>query len=183
VNDLAIPDVRVLKPRRFGDDRGWFAETWSRRSLSVDFCQDNMSMSTHVGTVRGLHFQRPPHAQAKLVSVMAGRILDVAVDIRTGSPTYGKHVAVELSASNGLQLFIPRGFAHGFCTLEPATVVMYKVDGFYSPESDAGVFWADPDLGIDWPVRGDTAELSSKDRGLPRFREVSSPFIFGQTTA
>ncbi len=173
---LAIPDVRLLKPRRFGDSRGWFAETWSRRSLDVAFCQDNMSRSAEVGTVRGLHFQKPPHAQAKLVMVLKGRILDVAVDIRRASPTFGRHVAVELSAEEGNQLFIPRGFAHGFCTLEPGTEVMYKVDDFYAPETDAGIFWADPDLAINWPVRVDQAHLSPKDLGLPRLKDIESPF-------
>ena len=173
---LAIPDVRLLRPRRFGDSRGWFAETWSRRSLDVAFCQDNMSRSAEVGTVRGLHFQKPPHAQAKLVMVLKGRILDVAVDIRRASPTFGRHVAVELSAEEGNQLFIPRGFAHGFCTLEPGTEVMYKVDDFYAPETDAGIFWADPDLAINWPVRVDQAHLSPKDLGLPRLKDIESPF-------
>lgn len=174
--DLPIPDVRLLKPRRFGDSRGWFAETWSRRSLDVAFCQDNMSRSAEVGTVRGLHFQKPPHAQAKLVMVLKGRILDVAVDIRRASPTFGRHVAVELSAEEGNQLFVPRGFAHGFCTLEPGTEVMYKVDDFYAPDTDAGIFWADPDLAINWPVRVDQAHLSPKDLGLPRLKDIESPF-------
>ena len=173
---LAIPDVRLLRPRRFGDSRGWFAETWSRRSLDVAFCQDNMSRSAEVGTVRGLHFQKPPHAQAKLVMVLKGRILDVAVDIRRASPTFGRHVAVEISAEEGNQLFIPRGFAHGFCTLEPGTEVMYKVDDFYAPETDAGIFWADPDLAINWPVRVDQAHLSPKDLGLPSLKDIESPF-------
>lgn len=174
--ELSIPDVRVLTPRRFGDDRGWFTETWSRRSLDIAFCQDNMSLSAQPGTIRGLHFQKPPHAQAKLVMVLQGAILDVAVDIRRASPTFGKHVAVELSAATGNQLFIPRGFAHGFCTLEPGTQVMYKVDDFYAPETDAGIHWADPDLAINWPVRVDQAHLSPKDLGLPRLKDIESPF-------
>jgi dTDP-4-dehydrorhamnose 3,5-epimerase len=165
-----------LTPRRFGDHRGWFTETWSRRTLDIAFCQDNMSLSAEVGTVRGLHFQKPPHAQAKLVMVLQGAILDVAVDIRSASPTFGQHVAVELSAATGNQLLIPRGFAHGFCTLEPGTQVMYKVDDFYAPESDAGIFWADPDLAINWPVRVDQAHLSPKDLGLPRLKDIESPF-------
>lgn len=171
-----IPEVQLFRPRRFGDDRGWFSETWNRRVIDLDFCQDNMSMSASAGTVRGLHFQRPPHAQAKLVSVLAGRIIDVAVDIRVGSPTFGSHVAVELSALEGDQLLVPRGFAHGFCTLEPGTIVMYKVDGFYAPESDAGIFWADPDLAIRWPIPIEQAQLSPKDMKLPRLRDISSPF-------
>ena len=174
--ELSIPDVRLLTPRRFGDHRGWFTETWSRRSLDIAFCQDNMSLSAEVGTIRGLHFQKPPHAQAKLVMVLQGAILDVAVDIRRASPTFGQHVAVELSAAAGNQLLIPRGFAHGFCTLEPGTQVMYKVDDFYAPETDAGIFWADPDLAINWPVRVDQAHLSPKDLGLPRLKDIESPF-------
>jgi dTDP-4-dehydrorhamnose 3,5-epimerase len=174
--ELSIPDVRLITPRRFGDHRGWFTETWSRRTLDIGFCQDNMSLSAEVGTIRGLHFQKPPHAQAKLVMVLQGAILDVAVDIRSASPTFGQHVAVELSAAAGNQLLIPRGFAHGFCTLEPGTQVMYKVDDFYAPESDAGIFWADPDLAINWPVRVDQAHLSPKDLGLPRLKDIESPF-------
>ena len=174
--ELSIPDVRLLTPRRFGDHRGWFTETWSRRTLDIAFCQDNMSLSAEMGTIRGLHFQKPPHAQAKLIMVLQGAILDVAVDIRRASPTFGQHVAVELSAAAGNQLLIPRGFAHGFCTLEPGTQVMYKVDDFYAPESDAGIFWADPDLAINWPVRVDQAHLSPKDLGLPRLKDIESPF-------
>ena len=174
--ELSIPDVRLITPRRFGDHRGWFTETWSRRSLDIAFCQDNMSLSAEVGTIRGLHFQKPPHAQAKLVMVLQGAILDVAVDIRRASPTFGRHVAVELNAAAGNQLFIPRGFAHGFCTLEPGTQVMYKVDDFYAPETDAGIHWADPDLAINWPVRVDQAHLSPKDLGLPRLKDIESPF-------
>jgi dTDP-4-dehydrorhamnose 3,5-epimerase len=174
--ELSIPDVRLITPRRFGDHRGWFTETWSRRTLDIAFCQDNMSLSAEMGTIRGLHFQKPPHAQAKLIMVLQGAILDVAVDIRRASPTFGQHVAVELSAAAGNQLLIPRGFAHGFCTLEPGTQVMYKVDDFYAPESDAGIFWADPDLAINWPVRVDQAHLSPKDLGLPRLKDIESPF-------
>jgi len=174
--ELSIPDVRLLTPRRFGDHRGWFTETWSRRTHDIAFCQDNMSLSAEVGTIRGLHFQKPPHAQAKLVMVLQGAILDVAVDIRRASSTFGQHVAVELSAAAGNQLLIPRGFAHGFCTLEPGTQVMYKVDDFFAPESDAGIFWADPDLAINWPVRVDQAHLSPKDLGLPRLKDIESPF-------
>lgn len=173
---LAIPDVKLITPRRFADDRGWFTETWSRNALDVDFCQDNQSLSHAIGTVRGLHFQKPPHAQAKLVSVLRGRILDVAVDIRRGSPTFGRHVAVELSAEDGNQLFVPRGFAHGFCTLERDTHVLYKVDAFYAPESDAGLYWADAALGITWPVDEAKAHLSPKDAKLPRLADIVSPF-------
>lgn len=173
---LYIPDVKLFKPRRFSDDRGWFTESWSRQVLDIDFCQDNQSLSTQAGTVRGLHFQRPPFAQAKLVSVLKGRILDIAVDIRKESPTYGKHVAIELSAEEGNQILVPCGFAHGFCTLEPSTLVMYKVDAHYAPESDAGIFWADEALSIKWPVSPDQARVSSKDTKLPRLGEMVSPF-------
>jgi dTDP-4-dehydrorhamnose 3,5-epimerase len=182
VTELSIPDVRLITPRRFSDDRGWFAETWSSRTLDVGFCQDNMSMSGKVGTIRGLHFQKPPHAQAKLVMVLRGRILDVAVDLRRSSPTFGRHVAIELDAEKGHQLFIPAGFAHGFCTLEPDTMVMYKVDGFYAPESDAGLLWSDPALAITWPVTPADAELSPKDQNLPRLSEIVSPFTYGVVT-
>ena len=174
--ELSIPDVRLITPRRFSDDRGWFAETWSSRTLDVGFCQDNMSMSAKVGTIRGLHFQKPPHAQAKLVMVLQGRILDVAVDLRRSSPTFGRHVAVELDAATGRQLFIPAGFAHGFCTLEPDTLVQYKVDALYAPQVDAGIFWADDSLGIPWPVSRDGAHLSQKDADLPRLADIVSPF-------
>ena len=173
---LAIPDVRLLKPRRFGDSRGWFAETWSRRSLDVAFCQDNMSRSAEVGTVRGLHFQKPPHAQAKLVMVLKGRILDVAVDIRKSSPTFGRHVAVELSATEGNQLFVPQGFAHGFCTLEPNTEIAYKVTSFYAPAHDCGLLWSDPALDISWPVDRDAAVLSEKDTRYPRLADLEQTF-------
>lgn len=173
---LAIPDVKLITPRRFADSRGWFTETWSRKALDVAFCQDNLSLSHEIGTVRGLHFQKPPHAQAKLVSVLKGRILDVAVDIRKASPTFGRHVAVELGASEGNQLFVPQGFAHGFCTLEPDTMVQYKVDAFYAPDADAGIYWADETLGITWPVAPDKAHLSPKDVALPRLGTIVSPF-------
>ncbi|NOT39671.1 MAG: dTDP-4-dehydrorhamnose 3,5-epimerase [Alphaproteobacteria bacterium] len=181
VRPLAIPGLKLIAPRRFADARGYFAETWNRKTfraagIDADFCQDNQSLSRAVGTVRGLHFQNPPHAQAKLVGVLAGRIFDVAVDLRTASPTFGKHAAVELSAANGAQLFVPAGFAHGFCTLEPDTVVAYKVDAHYAPEADAGIFWADDALGIAWPVTGDKAQLSPKDAALPLLEDLVNPF-------
>ena len=174
--ELSIPDVKLFTPRRFSDNRGWFSETWGRKILDIDFCQDNQSLSLEIGTVRGLHFQKPPFAQAKLVSVLKGRILDVAVDLRTASPTFGHHVAVELSAEDGAQLFIPHGFAHGFCTLEPTTLVMYKVDDYYAPDADAGIFWADDALSIKWPVEQHQAHLSPKDANLPRLGQIISPF-------
>jgi dTDP-4-dehydrorhamnose 3,5-epimerase len=181
IRALAIPAVKLITPRRFGDARGWFAETWNRTALraagiEADFCQDNESLSGPVGTARGLHFQKPPHAQAKLVSVLRGRIFDVAVDLRKASPTYGRHVSVELDAETGVQIFVPRGFAHGFCTLAADTRVFYKVDAHYAPESDAGILWADEALSIAWPVSRDRALLSPKDAALPRLKDIVSPF-------
>ena len=183
IEPTAIPEVRVIVPRRFPDARGFFTETYSRRrflehGLDFDFVQDNLSFSLKRGVVRGLHFQRPPAAQDKLVSVLRGSVLDVAVDLRRGSPTLGRHVAVTLSAEAGNQLLVPAGFAHGFCTLEPDTVVAYKVTAFYAPEHDTGLYWADPALGIGWPVSEDEAELSDKDRLLPRLAEVAGCFAY-----
>lgn len=177
----ALDGVLIVTPRRFGDDRGWFCETWNRRAfaaggIAADFVQDNQSFSRPAGTVRGLHFQRPPAAQAKLVRVLRGAIRDVAVDIRRGSPTYGRWVAVELSAANGRQLFVPRGFLHGFATLEPETEVAYKCDGFYAPDCEGAVRWDDPDLAIDWGIDPASAVLSPKDAAAPAFRDLASPF-------
>ncbi len=176
------PDLTILVPRRFPDPRGFFVESYNRRRLAehglvYDFVQDNLSLSIKVGTVRGLHFQRPPTAQAKLVSVLQGAIFDVAVDLRQGSSYYGRPVAVRLSAAEGNQLMVPAGFAHGFCTLEPNTVVAYKVDAYYSAETDDGLYWADPALGIDWPVTEAAAELSDKDRRLPKLADVARCFV------
>lgn len=181
VEPLAIPDVLLVTPRRFEDPRGWFVETYSQpryaaAGIRAVFMQDNQSLSRNRGTIRGLHFQRPPVAQAKLVRVLRGRILDVAVDLRRAQPTYGQHVAVELDAATGAQLFVPAGFAHGFCTLEPDTEVTYKVDAPYAPDADAGLFYDDPHLAIAWPVAPAVAHLSDKDRQLPRFTDFASPF-------
>ena len=181
VAPTAIPDVIMLTPRRFGDGRGWFAETYSTRSFApalggIVFVQDNQAFSAARGTLRGLHFQRPPQAQAKLVRVLKGSIFDVTVDLRAGSPTYGRWVGVALTAERGEQLFVPHGFAHGYCTLEPDTEVAYKVDGFYAPDSDAGLAWDDPTLAIDWPISPHEAILSDKDRRLPAFKDFASPF-------
>lgn len=178
---LPLPGPLLLEVRRFADGRGAFSETYSRRdfaALGVDeeFVQDNWSLSEAAGTVRGLHFQRPPHAQGKLVRVLRGRILDVAVDLRRSSPRLGRHVAVELAAGDGRALYVPPGFAHGFCTLEPMTEVAYKVTADYAPEADGGVIWDDPDLGIAWPVGRRDAVLSEKDRRLPRFADL--PLVF-----
>lgn len=180
---LTIPDVVLITPAKFGDDRGFFSETYSERdatSAGIDarLVQDNHSLSAQRGVVRGLHFQAPPHAQGKLVRVVRGRIFDVAVDIRTGSPTFGQHVAVELSAANWSQLWVPTGFAHAFCTLEANTEVIYKVTDYYAPECECGIIWNDPDLGIDWPIRPDEAILSAKDAKLPRLRDLPSIFTF-----
>ena len=183
VRQTTIAGVIVLAPRKFADARGYFVETYNRRvyselGITSDFVQDNQSYSAREGTVRGLHFQRPPHSQAKLVRVLRGSILDVVVDLRVGSPTFGKWVAERLTAEDAEQLFVPRGFAHGFYTLEPSTEVAYKVDAFYSAECDSGIVWNDPTLNISWPSTDIT--LSEKDSALPTFDALQSPFIFGQ---
>ncbi len=179
--DLAIDGVKLIKPRRIPDSRGYFVEIWNRRAfgeagIDVDFMQDNVSFSKKRGTVRGLHFQKPPMTQSKLVRVLRGSVLDVAVDIRRASPTFGRHVGATLTAAGGDQLYIPSGFAHGFCTLEADTEVAYKISGLYSPEHDTGIAWDDPDLGIDWPLEGLAPTLSDRDRKLPRLAEAGSPF-------
>ncbi|HMK90426.1 MAG TPA: dTDP-4-dehydrorhamnose 3,5-epimerase [Methylocystis sp.] len=181
VTPTEIPAVKIVEPKRFGDSRGYFVETWNRRrfaehGLDFDFVQDNESLSPQVGTVRGLHFQKHPNAQDKLIRVLRGRIFDVAVDLRKSSPSRGRHVAVELSAENGRQLLAPIGFAHGFCTLEPDTLIAYKVTGFYSGADDLGVAWDDPDLSIPWPVAPERAALSEKDLRQPRFRDLPDYF-------
>jgi dTDP-4-dehydrorhamnose 3,5-epimerase len=183
---MEIEDVLLLTPRRFADARGWFSETWSARAfaeagVAAAFVQDNHSHSAMAGTVRGLHYQRPPFAQGKLVRAVRGRILDVAVDVRRSSPSYGRWVAAELSAENGAQLWIPRGFLHGFVTLEPATDVAYKVDAPYDAGSDGAVRFDDPDLAIDWGIDPKDAVLSDKDARAPAFRDFKSPFIYGET--
>jgi dTDP-4-dehydrorhamnose 3,5-epimerase len=177
VHSLALPDVKLIRSPRFGDRRGYFAETYMRRDfvaagLATEFVQDNQSGSAARGTVRGLHFQVPPFAQAKLVRILRGSILDVVVDLRRSSPSYGRYLSVELDADGDEQLFIPTGFAHGYCTLEPETVVFYKVDKVYSAEHERGVNWADPKLGIQWPVVESLAVLSEKDRVLPPLRDL-----------
>jgi dTDP-4-dehydrorhamnose 3,5-epimerase len=181
VIDTAIPDVKILKPAKHGDDRGFFSETFSSRALRdaglvCDFVQDNQSLSVQPGVVRGLHYQLPPAAQDKLVRVIRGAIVDVAVDIRRGSPTFGQHVAVELSAENWRQLLVPKGFAHGFATLVPNTEVFYKVTAFYSPQHDRGIRWNDPALKIDWRIDPATAILSGKDQQTPLLAEAAELF-------
>jgi dTDP-4-dehydrorhamnose 3,5-epimerase len=178
---LEVSGLIVVVPRRFGDERGYFMETFNSREfatlgIQTEFLQDNQSLSAQAGTVRGLHFQIPPAQQAKLVRVLRGSIFDVAVDLRKGSPSYLRWSGVTLTAGGGEQLYVPRGFAHGFCTLEPETEVAYKVDGYYAPECDSGLLWNDPDLGIAWPVESAAATLSDKDRVLPRLRNFASPF-------
>jgi len=176
-----LPGPLLIAARRHGDHRGFFVETYSQRDFAAlgipdVFVQDNYSLSAAAGTVRGLHFQIPPHSQAKLVRVLRGAILDIAVDIRHSSPFYGRHVAIELSAENALQLYIPTGFAHGFCTLRPDTEVAYRVTAFYAPESDRSIAWDDPDLALPWPVSAGQAQLSEKDRRAPRLRDMPPAF-------
>jgi dTDP-4-dehydrorhamnose 3,5-epimerase len=180
ITPLAIPEVLLITPKRHGDARGWFAETWSRKALAehgvnADFVQDNQAFNGRKGTLRGLHFQQAPHPQAKLVRVLKGAILDVAVDVREGSPSYGRFVAAELTAEHGEQLFIPRGFAHGYCTLVDDTELFYKVDGQYAPQTEGGLIWNDPDLAIPWPLDGEPL-LSDKDKLLPRLKDLKATF-------
>jgi dTDP-4-dehydrorhamnose 3,5-epimerase len=175
--------VLLVRPRRFGDARGWFSESWNAQrfagwGIDVSFCQDNHSLSSQPGTLRGLHFQTVPHAQAKLVRCTRGAIFDVAVDIRRASPTYRQWVSAELSAENGDQLFIPAGYAHGFLTLMPDTEVMYKVDTHYAPEADGGIIWNDPTLGINWPLGNAVPLLSEKDALLPSLADAQPDFAY-----
>lgn len=175
--------VKLIRTRRFSDDRGWFSETyvdtrWRAAGVDTGFVQDNHSMSRNPGTIRGIHFQTPPHAQAKLVRCVRGRIFDYAIDLRKGSPTFGRHVMAELSADNGDQLFIPVGFGHAFVTLEPECEVAYKVSDHYAPECDGGIRWDDPAIGIAWPFPADRVVLSEKDLALPTLDGFDSPFAY-----
>lgn len=180
----AIPDVIIIEPQVHGDDRGYFVETFRQDKLEefigykINFCQDNESKSSR-GVLRGLHYQLAPAAQTKLVRVIQGRVLDVAVDIRKGSPTFGKHIAVELSAANKKQLLVPRGFAHGFVVLEDDTIFAYKVDNYYSPESDRGILFSDDALGIDWQVALSELNLSAKDKVQPKLADTNDIFEYG----
>lgn len=181
VQTMDIPEVKLLTPQQFGDERGFFSEVYNRRQLlqfgiDIEFVQDNQSLSRDKGTLRGLHFQTPPFAQDKLVRVTRGAILDVAVDLRRESPTFAQHVSAVISAKEWNQILVPVGFAHGFCTLEPDTEVLYKVSNYYSPEHDRGVLWNDPDLAIDWPVNVDEVILSAKDQAQPRLAEMKELF-------
>ena len=176
-----LPDCILVRPKRFGDHRGFFAETYSRQKyaglgINVEFVQDNHSLSVDLGTVRGLHFQAPPHAQGKLVRCGRGSIYDVAVDIRAGSVTYGAWVGYTLSAENGHQLYVPPGFAHGFMTLEPDCEIIYKCTDYYAPETEGSLLWNDLDIGIDWPLDVQ-AILSEKDARAPRLKDFETPFV------
>ncbi|MBR3411449.1 MAG: dTDP-4-dehydrorhamnose 3,5-epimerase [Bacteroidales bacterium] len=179
----SIPGVLIIEPRVFGDSRGYFFESFNLREFTekvgfdVSFVQDNESMSCY-GVVRGIHFQCPPFAQSKLVRVVKGRVLDVAVDIRKGSPTYGKYEAVELSAENHRQFFMPRGIAHGFSVLSDEVVFQYKCDNYYAPQSEGAIAWDDPDLAIDWRIPADKVILSEKDSHHARLCDIESPFLY-----
>lgn len=179
-----IPEVVIIEPKVFGDNRGYFFESFSERDFAalvreVKFVQDNESKSCY-GVLRGLHFQKPPHAQSKLVRVVKGCVLDVAVDIRKGSPTFGKYVAVELSEDNHRQFFVPRGFAHGFAVLSEEAVFQYKCDNYYAPQSEGAVAWDDPDLAIDWKVPSDKVILSEKDRNHPMLKDAPEIFDYSE---
>ena len=176
--------ILLITPPRFGDHRGFFAETYSRQKyvemgVDAEFVQDNHSLSHDVGTLRGLHFQAPPYAQGKLVRCGRGAFFDVAVDIRQGSPTYGQWAGYELSAVNGHQIYVPKGFAHGFVSLEPDSEIVYKCSDYYNPETEGALRWDDPDISIEWPLRGDFI-LSKKDAVAPLLKDFESPFIFSE---
>lgn len=179
-----IDGVVIIEPRIFNDQRGYFFESFSERDFckevrEVKFVQDNESKSQY-GVLRGLHFQKPPYCQSKLVRVIKGAVLDVAVDIRKGSPTFGKHVAVELTEDNHRQFFVPRGFAHGFSVLTPEVIFQYKCDNFYAPQSEGAIAWDDPDLGIDWRITADKVILSEKDKHHPRLKDAEWLFDYNK---
>jgi len=183
ISQTSLPNVLLITPRRFGDHRGFFSETWNQQRLrdhgvDIDFVQDNHSFSHEQNTVRGLHFQSPPHAQDKLVRCGRGRLFDVAVDIRNGSPTYGRWFGVELSFENGKQLLVPKGFLHGFSTLEPDTEILYKCSDTYALDCEGAVRFDDPDIGIDWQINPAKAVLSEKDLTAPSLAEFQSPFTY-----
>ena len=181
IEETALDGVVILTPTRHGDSRGFFSESWNKArmeqvGLHFDFVQDNHSMSEQVGTVRGLHYQSPPHAQAKLVRCGRGALFDVAVDVRAGSLSYGRWVGVDLTAENGRQLLIPAGFLHGFVTRAPMTEIIYKCTDYYAPTCDGAVRWSDPDIGIDWGIDAAAAILSAKDSAAPLLADFQSPF-------
>jgi len=185
VLELALPGLLLIRPPKFPDERGFVSETYNaevfRQFIGNAACvQDNHSFSHQAGTVRGIHFQKPPFAQGKLVRVLRGRVYDVAVDLRHGSPGFGRYVGIEMCAADWTQLWIPVGFAHGFCTMEPETEVLYKLTAHFSPEHEQGIVWNDPGLNIEWPVDARSAIVSAKDRGQPRFRDLPRYFSFGQ---
>jgi len=187
IEQTALEGVLILTPRRFGDNRGFFSECWNRKvmadhGINYDFVQDNHSLSRQAGTIRGLHFQAPPHAQAKLVRCGRGALFDVAVDIRRGSPTFGQWVGVELSAENGRQLLIPAGFLHGFATRLPDTEVIYKCTDYYAPAADGAVRFDDPDIGVQWGIDPAQAVLSDKDAAAPWLRDFETPYIYEGAT-
>ena len=182
IEETGLAGLKILSPRRFGDARGFFSESWNRRvlaeqGLDAEFVQDNHSLSTRVNTVRGLHYQAPPHAQTKLVRCGRGRLFDVAVDVRRGSPTYGKWFGTELSFENGRQLLIPAGFLHGFATREADTEIIYKCTAYYQATADGAIRFDDPDIGIDWGLSGDPI-LSEKDSAAPLLRDFATPFAY-----
>ncbi|NDW52441.1 dTDP-4-dehydrorhamnose 3,5-epimerase [Aliiroseovarius sp. PrR006] len=181
VKNAPLPDVKIIMPERYGDDRGFFSESWNKKQLEnqgidVDFVQDNHSLSREIGTIRGLHYQFPPYAQDKLVRCGRGRLLDVVVDVRRGSPTYGRWMMEELSFENGKQLFVPKGFLHGFMTLEPETEIIYKCSDYYAPACDGAVRW--DSCGIEWPLKRTIPILSEKDRAAQLFAEFETPFLY-----
>ncbi len=183
VEQTPIPGLLILTPRRIADGRGFFSESWNRQravaaGIDIDFVQDNHSMSHQVGTLRGLHFQASPHAQAKLVRCGRGRLLDVAVDIRQGSPTFARWFSIELSFENARQLLIPVGFLHGFVTREPDTEIVYKCSDYYAADHDRAVRFNDPQIAIDWGIDPDSAILSPKDTAAPLLADIDNPFVF-----
>lgn len=183
IKETPLPGLLILTPRRFGDARGWFSEVWNKQTLAAngitcDFVQDNHSYSRDVGTVRGLHYQSPPHAQAKLVRCGRGLVYDVAVDVREGSPSFGKWFGIELSPENGRQLLIPAGFLHGFVTRAPDSELLYKCSDVYAPSCDGAVRFDDPDLAIDWGIDAASAILSDKDKSAPLFQNFATPFVY-----
>ena len=181
IDTFEISGPCLFTPRVFSDSRGAFAETFKQKVFNedigerVNFVQDNQSLSVHTGTIRGLHYQSPPRSQGKLVRVISGRVIDIGVDIRSGSPTYGQHIRAELSADNAQQLWVPSGFLHGFMTLEPNTIVAYKVTDYYAPDCDGSVRWNDPELGLDWGYDGDVT-ISEKDAKAVLFSDFQTPF-------
>ncbi|HYM30467.1 MAG TPA: dTDP-4-dehydrorhamnose 3,5-epimerase [Candidatus Cybelea sp.] len=187
ISDTALPEIKLLQPARHKDDRGWFMESWNRKALAAhgitaDFVQDNVALSNAKGTVRGLHFQLPPHAQGKLVRAAQGAIFDVAVDVRRGSPRYGRHASATLTAEGGEMLWVPAGFAHGYCTLTDRAEVAYKVTDYYAPSAERGIRWNDAVLAISWPVTERDAVVGERDAALPAFQNLAETFVYGASS-